>query len=82
MKSPMLPKDHQTAVRRVLALGRSGDPTSLPELVAMLGQTLYQQEGKRLISVFPVDLPRLSVVLTEKLKLFGYSMPRNQEIGA
>lgn len=36
MKSPMLPADHQAAVRRVLALGRSGDPTALPEVVAML----------------------------------------------
>lgn len=32
MKSPMLPTDHQTAVRRVLELGRSGDPPTLPEL--------------------------------------------------
>jgi len=36
MKSPMLPKDHQAAVRRALELGRSGDPAKLPELVAML----------------------------------------------
>ncbi|MCX7003269.1 MAG: hypothetical protein NTV22_08355 [bacterium] len=35
MKSPMLPKDHQIAVQRALVLGRSGDPTALPELVAM-----------------------------------------------
>ncbi len=36
MKSPMLPADHQTAVRRALALGRGGDPAAMPELVAML----------------------------------------------
>jgi hypothetical protein len=36
MKSPMLPPDHQAAVQRALALGRSGDPAALPELVAML----------------------------------------------
>lgn len=36
MKSPMLPADHQAAVRRALALGRGGDPSALPELVAML----------------------------------------------
>jgi hypothetical protein len=36
MKSPMLPTDHQAAVRRVLELGRSGDPTTLPELIGML----------------------------------------------
>ena len=36
MKSPMLPSDHQAAMRRVLALGRGGDPAALPELIAML----------------------------------------------
>lgn len=36
MKSPMLPADHQAAVRRALELGRSGDPAALPELIAML----------------------------------------------
>jgi hypothetical protein len=35
-------------------------------------QTLYQQEGKRLISVFPADLPRVGPLLGAKLKLFGY----------
>ncbi len=37
-------------------------------------QTLYQQEGKRLISVYPADLPRLDAQLTAKLKLFGYAV--------
>jgi hypothetical protein len=32
----MLPTDHQAAVQRALALGRSGDPAALPELVALL----------------------------------------------
>lgn len=36
MKSPMLPTDHQAAVRRVLELGRSGDPATLSELIGML----------------------------------------------
>jgi len=36
MKSPMLPGDHQAAVRQVLALGRDGDPAALPELIEML----------------------------------------------
>jgi hypothetical protein len=36
MKSPMLPADHQAAVRRVLALGRSGAPNALPEVIEML----------------------------------------------
>ena len=37
-------------------------------------QTLYQQEGKRLISVYPADLPRLGALLAAKLHLFGYSV--------
>jgi hypothetical protein len=37
-------------------------------------QTLYQQEGKRLISVYPADLPRLSTLLPTKLHLFGYTI--------
>ena len=37
-------------------------------------QTLYQQEGKRLISVFPTDLPRLEPLLVSKLNLFGYAV--------
>ena len=36
-------------------------------------QTLYQQEGKKLISVYPKDLLRLNALLAEKLRLFGYS---------
>jgi hypothetical protein len=32
----MLPTEHQTAVQRALALGRSGDPAAMPGLVAML----------------------------------------------
>jgi hypothetical protein len=35
-------------------------------------QTLYQQEGKRLISVYPKDLPALDRLLQTKLSLFGY----------
>ena len=37
-------------------------------------QTLYQQEGKRLISVYPADLPRLGALLAAKLKLFGFAV--------
>jgi len=36
-------------------------------------QTLYQQEGKRLISVYPKDLPSLNRLLTTKLQFFGFS---------
>ena len=35
-------------------------------------QTLYQQEGKRLISVYPQDLPRVDSLLVAKLQLFGF----------
>jgi hypothetical protein len=35
-------------------------------------QTLYQQEGKRLVSVYPQDLPRLDSLLAAKLRLFGF----------
>jgi hypothetical protein len=34
-------------------------------------QQLYQQEGKRLVSVHPADKPRLDQVLRTKLSLFG-----------
>ena len=36
-------------------------------------QLLYQQEGKRLISVYPRDLPRLDELLSAKLRLHGFS---------
>lgn len=39
-------------------------------------QQLYQQEGKRLISVYPADKPRLGEVLQAKLALFGYHIHR------
>ncbi len=35
-------------------------------------QTLYQQEGKRLVSVYPQDLPDLDGLLTAKLRHFGF----------
>jgi hypothetical protein len=34
-------------------------------------QMLYQQEGKRLVSVYPKDLPELNRLLISKLRLFG-----------
>ena len=37
-------------------------------------QTLYQQEGKRLISVYPKDLPALDSLLTAKLRLYGFTL--------
>ena len=37
-------------------------------------QTLYQQEGKRLISVYPKDLPALNGLLTSKLRFFGFNL--------
>lgn len=38
-------------------------------------QQLYQQEGKRLISLYPQDKPKLDVILRHKLALFGYTVP-------
>jgi len=36
-------------------------------------QTLYQQEGKRLISIYPADLQRLRPLLSAKLRKLGYT---------
>ena len=36
-------------------------------------QILYQQEGKRLISVYPQDLPVLDRLLADKLRRYGFS---------
>ena len=41
-------------------------------------QMLYQQEGKRLISVYPRDLPSLDALLTSKLRLFGYAVSAHE----
>jgi hypothetical protein len=38
-------------------------------------QQLYQQEGKRLISIHPPDKSRLDCILRHKLALFGYTIP-------
>lgn len=38
-------------------------------------QQLYQQEGKRLISIHPPDKPRLDSILRQKLAFFGYTIP-------
>ncbi len=37
-------------------------------------QLLYQQEGKRLVSVYPKDLPCLDKLLTSKLSLLGFRL--------
>ena len=42
-------------------------------------QMLYQQEGKRLVSVCPRDLPTLDALLSSKLRLFGYTVFRANE---
>src|SRR5262249_72391 len=36
---------------------------------------LYQQEGKRLISIYPPDKARLDAILRGKLALFGHHVP-------
>jgi hypothetical protein len=37
-------------------------------------QKLYQQEGKRVISLYPADKPRIGQALREKLGLYGQSL--------
>lgn len=44
-------------------------------------QQLYQQEGKRLISLYPPDKPKLDSVLRKKLALFGYKLPPPPGVG-
>jgi hypothetical protein len=38
-------------------------------------QQLYQQEGKRLISIHPQDKTHLDILLRNKLALFGFTIP-------
>ncbi len=38
-------------------------------------QQLYQQEGKRLVSLYPADKPKLDTLLRTKLSFFGYHIP-------
>ena len=42
-------------------------------------QMLYQQEGKRLVSVYPRDLSSLDALLSSKLRLFGYTVSSANE---
>lgn len=44
-------------------------------------QQLYQQESKRLISIYPPDKPRLDTVLRQKSVLFGYTISTTSEPG-
>ena len=37
-------------------------------------QMLYQQEGKRLVSIYPADLPVLDQLLMSKLSLYGFHL--------
>jgi hypothetical protein len=41
---------------------------------ATVQQALYQQEGKRLISVYPADPSGLDALLHAKLRLFGFTV--------
>jgi len=43
-------------------------------------QMLYQQEGKRLISVHPHDLPALDGLMAAKLRLFGFHAGADERI--
>lgn len=44
-------------------------------------QMLYQQEGKRLVSVYPKDLPALDQLLTRKLRHYGSVPWQRQPLG-
>lgn len=44
-------------------------------------QQLYQQEGKRLISIYPKDKSRLYSILRQKLSLFGHNLPPATSVG-
>lgn len=46
----MLPADHQAAVQRALALGRSGDPSVLPELIAIRALAKYDSTAKACVT--------------------------------
>lgn len=48
-----------------------GLDTSQYKMAMYKKQTLYQQQGKKLISVYPKDLPTLDTLLKTKLRLFG-----------
>ncbi|MBN1676689.1 MAG: HEAT repeat domain-containing protein [Kiritimatiellae bacterium] len=50
-----------------------GLDTSQYKMSMFKKQTLYQQQGKRLISVYPHDLPRLDSLLKAKLGLLGFA---------
>ena len=41
-------------------------------------QQLYQQEGKRVISIYASDKPHLDAVLRAKLAIFGYHFPPSE----
>jgi predicted RNA-binding Zn-ribbon protein involved in translation (DUF1610 family) len=44
-------------------------------------QQLYQQEGKRLVSLYPADKPRLDSALRAKLALLGHVFPPRPSVG-
>jgi len=45
-------------------------------------QQLYQQEGKRLVSIYPADKPRLDSVLRSKLACFGHHFPASDALAS
>jgi hypothetical protein len=44
-------------------------------------QQLHQQQGKRLISIYPPDKPHLDAILRVKLALFGHHLPASPAPG-
>jgi hypothetical protein len=45
-------------------------------------QQLYQQEGKRLVSIYPADKPSLDTVLQSKLTRFGLHFPAPRAVAS
>lgn len=90
MKNPMDRQLEKRLSNRAVAIGREGEVSAFGELLERIEywgldtpqykmsmykkQMLYQQEGKRLISVYPRDLPALDALFTSKLRLFGYTI--------
>jgi hypothetical protein len=66
------------AVGELLELLKSSAANARRLAASELGKLAWmgvdQQEGKRLISIYPADLPRLGVLLAAKLRMFGYAV--------
>jgi hypothetical protein len=81
MKNPMDRQLEKRLSDRAVAIGREGEVAAFGELLELLRSSSANARrlsasalGKRLISVYPKDLPSLDNLLTAKLRLFGFSV--------